>query len=186
MTTMLPPAAQAMWVSGFLAALTVALVSDLWWRRLPNLLTYGLALAGVAHAVWARGAAGAPASLLGAVLGMVLLYVPFRRGWIGGGDVKLLAAIGAWVGPLGAASVLLLGAIAAGVLSLVALVTVGTVERRRIRDHLALALRGGSLDVPPPSRLSRARGIPFGVALVIGAIAYVFVFRSAWRGGGSP
>src|SRR5207245_46104 len=106
-------------------------------------------------------------SLLGMLAGLALLYVQFHRGLMGAGDVKLLGAIGAWTGPLGALSVMLLGSLMGGVLSVIALVRVTRTERVRIAHsliHVALVKR---LELPPPSELSRERGIPFGVALAL-------------------
>lgn len=76
-----------------------ACVTDVRSRRIPNALTFGAALAGIAVHVWLDGADGLKTAAGGWLVG-TLLFLPFflLRG-MGGGDVKLLAALGAWLGP---------------------------------------------------------------------------------------
>jgi prepilin peptidase CpaA len=77
----------------------VACVTDVRTRRIPNVLTFGAALGGFLIQVLAGGFQGALAAAGGWLVG-TLLFLPFflLRG-MGGGDVKLLAGIGAWLGP---------------------------------------------------------------------------------------
>ena len=51
-------------------------------------------------------------------VGLLIPFVLFALGMLGAGDAKLLAAIGAWVGPTGMVWVLLLTGVAGGVLAL--------------------------------------------------------------------
>src|SRR6187402_2302320 len=85
-----------MWVSAGIAL--AACMTDLRTRRVPNALTLGAALAAVAF----HAATSAGSGLLFAVLGWgvgLLMFLPlFALRGIGGGDVKLLAALGAWLG----------------------------------------------------------------------------------------
>lgn len=119
--------------------------------RLPDLLTLPLLVTGLAAAAMlpVPGLVGLAASGLGAVLGFLSfaavgrLYLAWRgRVGLGGGDAKLLAALGAWVGVDGLAPVIL-GA---------ALLALGFALRsglRRAEDALAfgpwLAIAGGGL-----------------------------------------
>ena len=77
----------------------VACAFDLRTRRIPNALTLGAALAGLVFHRLIGGTDGAMMAAGGWVVGL-LLFLPFfaLRG-MGGGDVKLLAALGAWLGP---------------------------------------------------------------------------------------
>jgi prepilin peptidase CpaA len=82
-----------------LGLLLVAAVIDVRQRRIPNWLTFGLILSGLARAA-AFGIPGGPANALAGLLaGAAVPLVLFILGALGGGDVKLLAGIGAWVGP---------------------------------------------------------------------------------------
>ncbi len=93
-------------ISFLIAAVAVAAIAavfDLRTGHIPNWLTLGgLALAYAAHAVLgfaAGGSSGALSAVLGALAGMIICgLVPailFALGGMGGGDLKLFAAIGA-------------------------------------------------------------------------------------------
>ena len=71
---------------------------DLASRRIPNYLTLGTALAGLGFQMGWRGWPGLLDGLGGAVLGLGLLLWPYLKGGMGAGDVKALAALGAWLG----------------------------------------------------------------------------------------
>lgn len=93
------------WMAGLLTLTTTTTVYDLRWRRIPNWLTVtGFAL-GVAYHV----AAAAPGGLMTALHGLAtalggfavgfgLLLLMWLMGQGGGGDVKLMGAVGAWLG----------------------------------------------------------------------------------------
>jgi prepilin peptidase CpaA len=81
------------------AALVWAAVQDLHSRRIPNVLTFGLILAGLAQSLISTGTVSPGQSLLGFAAGFVLTFPPFAIGAIRGGDVKLIVGIGAWLGP---------------------------------------------------------------------------------------
>jgi prepilin peptidase CpaA len=87
----------AAWAAVGVAAIGCA--TDLRSRRIPNWLTFGAALAGVVTHTAIGGWAGLAQAAGGWCVGL-LLFLPFflLRG-MGGGDVKLLAALGAWLGP---------------------------------------------------------------------------------------
>jgi prepilin peptidase CpaA len=80
------------------AYMATAAATDLHSRRIPNWLTVPMAVAGVAFHVLAPMGFGLGASLLGLAVGFSLLLVPYVIGGGGAGDVKLLAALGAWLG----------------------------------------------------------------------------------------
>jgi prepilin peptidase CpaA len=84
-----------------LALLGWAAVSDCAARRIPNWLTYTLMLGGLCHGFTAGAAVGPVGSLLGMLVGLALTFVFYAVGAMGGGDVKLLTGIGAWLGPVG-------------------------------------------------------------------------------------
>ena len=77
-----------------------AAVVDLRARRIPNWLTCSLALGGLAQSwTWAHTVTPGQ-SALGFLAGFGVTFVFFGIGAMGGGDVKLMAALGAWLGPL--------------------------------------------------------------------------------------
>ena len=93
------------------AVLAVATYTDLRSRRIPNWLVYPFLLAGVTVAGWQSGWHGLAHSLEGLGLGALIYGILFWMGGMGMGDVKLCAAIGAWIGP----SQLLLAIVIAGI-----------------------------------------------------------------------
>src|SRR4051812_20982648 len=103
------------------SAASVAAVIDVWSRRIPNWVTFGTFFAGVAVNVWLHGFAGLASALVGTVVGMAMLLPFYAIGAIGAGDVKLLGALGALLGPQLLVTVAIYGAIAGGALSLVIL-----------------------------------------------------------------
>ena len=79
--------------------LSVATFTDLRSRRIPNWLVLPYLLAGLAVSSWLHGWHGAGQSLEGAGLALLIYGFLFWMGGMGAGDVKLCAAIGAWIGP---------------------------------------------------------------------------------------
>ena len=78
---------------------SLACLTDLRARRIPNVLTFGAALAGLLYHVVGGGIEGLGYAALGWLVGALIFGLPFALGGLGDGDVKLLAALGAWLGP---------------------------------------------------------------------------------------
>ena len=97
------------------AATLVASATDLWRFKVYNILNFPLLVAGVLFAVLIGGWEGLTSSLLGAGLGFVVLFFFFALGGVGAGDVKLLTAVGAWLGPYLTYQVFVASALSAGV-----------------------------------------------------------------------
>jgi prepilin peptidase CpaA len=102
-----------------LCAAAVAMATDIRTRRIPNVLTLPLLLAGLIEATVARGGLH---GLLDALAGCLVVGVPFVLLFLfaggGGGDAKLMAAIGAWLGVWQGAVVLVCVTVAGAVLGL--------------------------------------------------------------------
>src|SRR5215467_6062427 len=102
-------------VQGFaISAASVAALIDVWSRRIPNWVTFGTLLGGVLINAWLHGFSGALFALGGAALGLALLLPFYVMRAIGAGDVKLLAALGALIGPTALISVAVYGALVGG------------------------------------------------------------------------
>ena len=82
-----------------LALAAVACGCDLRTRRIPQILTLGGATAGLLFHVVTGGWSAGAWSLAGWGVGIAIFLVPFALGGLGAGDVKLLGALGAWLGP---------------------------------------------------------------------------------------
>jgi prepilin peptidase CpaA len=108
-----------------LALAAVACGWDLRTRRIPQVLTLGGALAGFAFHFLNGGWNAGLASATGWLVGIAIFFVPFALGGLGAGDVKLLGAIGAWLGPMNALWVGLYAGAAGGVLAIFVALTKG-------------------------------------------------------------
>ncbi|MFV0645263.1 MAG: prepilin peptidase [Sphingomonadaceae bacterium] len=141
---------------GLLAALAIALLvaafTDFRSRRIDNWLNAGIALCAPLF-WWASGMALWPdiAIQIGITLAAFAVFsAMFAAGWMGGGDVKLLTALALWIEPQWFVTLLLIMAIAGGVLTV--MFGAWHVMRRR-RDRLA---------------------IPYGIAISFGGLWVIF------------
>jgi prepilin peptidase CpaA len=98
-----------------------AAVIDVRTRKIPNWLTVPFCVAGIAFNVIWQGWAGLQASLLGFAAGFAIMFVLLLIGGGGAGDLKLMAALGAWLGPQPIVVVFLLSTLVVMVISAVKL-----------------------------------------------------------------
>ena len=146
------------------SAASLAAVTDVWSRRIPNRLTFGTLLIGVLLNTWLHGIDGAANSLLGAALGIGLLLPFYAMGGIGAGDVKLVGALGAVLGPHALVSVALYGALAGGAISLFILLRDGRLKIALIELFTRRRL---------PSRTGTTA--PYGLAIAAGVALSVML-----------
>ena len=156
--------------------LVVACVTDVRWRRIPNVLVLVIALTGFAFSVALESLGpGLLRAASGLTLGFAIWIIFHVVGGLGAGDVKLFAAAGAWLGPGGAWRAALLAALAGGVLSLVAL----AMQRRTREGVERVAMSLSMLSLAPLGRVSadqhRKTYLPYGVALACGALLTAWI-----------
>lgn len=148
----------------FVALVAIAAVSDVRSRRVGNELVLVIVLAGLARHAIALDAAAFALGLVGTVTGLALLLPAFAARWVGGGDVKLLAALGAWLGPWGVVVGGLVGIALGGVLAIAMALAGGA--GREVARNLGAAIVTLSSPVAPQRR--RALVVPLAVPLAIG------------------
>ena len=112
------------------AVVIVACVWDVASSRIPNVLTFTAIGLAVAFHLIVGG--GAPYAALGLLVGLAVFFPMFALGAMGAGDVKLMAALGAWIGWKAILFVALYGSLAGGALGLV----IG-MRRRYLRKALS-------------------------------------------------
>lgn len=143
-------------------------------RRIPNWLTYpAIPLAILLHTV-AGGWPGAKLSLLGTALGLALLlpFVLLRS--LGGGDWKLVGALGAFFGPRRLLQVLIYTLLINGVMALVLVIRKKRVGKTlRNLAHMTAAffrfhLPSADLSIDNPEAVK----VPFGVAAAVAVLIY--------------
>src|ERR1700747_786407 len=115
--------------STVVAIVAVAATCDLKTRRIPHVLTFGAALAGLVAHGYLEGWSGAGVSAAGWLVGVAAFFPFFALGGLGAGDIKLLGAIGAWLGPVAAIWVALFSGIAGGVMALIVAASAGYLMR---------------------------------------------------------
>ena len=175
---------------GLTALLVVAVVTDLRSRRIPNwLVVVGFVLAGTTQAFAAAqgvpGLAGTRlwAPLAGALIGAAALLPLYALRGCAAGDMKLLAMVGAFVGPA-LVLVVALGTLVAGGLLALAFMLGRGVAAQTLRNLRRIAARawaraagGPGAAWPAPMRHTAAR-LPYAVAITMGTLAaLVFVAR---------
>jgi prepilin peptidase CpaA len=111
--------ALALWPVAFMVV--AATITDLWSRRIPNWLTLPFLAAGLATSSVLDGWAGLARSAAGAGLAVVILTAFCVLRGMAWGDLKLCAAVGAWIGPGQMGFALVATAIAGGLIAVAAL-----------------------------------------------------------------
>jgi prepilin peptidase CpaA len=105
------------WIGAFVLA-AAACWFDVRTRRIPNWLTFSAAAFGVVAASMAHGGHGTVSSLGGVLVGVALFFPQFALKGLGAGDVKLMGALGAWLGASLVVGVAFYTTLAGGVLAL--------------------------------------------------------------------
>jgi prepilin peptidase CpaA len=156
-------------LAGFAGLMLAAAFEDLRRLIIPNALIVALCV------IWPLHLAAAP-SLYGALgaLGCALAVflagaVCFSHGWLGGGDVKLLAVATLWAGPEATPALLLLTGILGGVLALILMMPPGayiaTLARAKLGPSDNSASGGHGLATP----------IPYGIAIAGAAVIVILL-----------
>jgi prepilin peptidase CpaA len=161
-----------------IAVVVAASAFDLGSRRIPNSLTLGAALVAVVMQTVLHGWSGLLSAVSGWAVGLVLFVPLYAVGGMGAGDVKLLAAIGAWLGPVGAAWTGLYGAVAGGAMALAVALARG--YARTALKNLGTILRIWSLaGVQPVEGLTLADKtsvrLPYALPLAAGALVTLWM-----------
>lgn len=160
--------------------LAVATFTDLRSRRIPNWLVLPFMVAGIVVSGWLHGWHGIAQSLSGLGLGGAIFGVLALLGGMGMGDVKLCAAIGAWIGPSQLMVALVVTGMAGGVMALCWAAAGGFLgelfkntgdivfglKERGLRPHQDLVL-----DNP------LTRKMPYAPAIAIGTLVSFFSVR---------
>jgi prepilin peptidase CpaA len=160
---------------GLLAA---AVCADLRWRRIPNwLVLLGIVVAlagGWSGRGWPGGSVtSATLGMMVAGLSLLPLYVV---GGMGAGDVKLMTMVGAWLGPGGAVSAVLLTLVTGGVLALAAVLWSGRAHSalRNVRVMLLGTMARVAGWRPVVAAPIRSVGkVPYAIAIVAGTLLHL-------------
>jgi prepilin peptidase CpaA len=159
-----------------------AAVIDGWKLKVPNWLTLHMVLGGLGFAAYTGGGSALLWATMGAIVGLALLLPLYAIGGMGAGDVKLLAGVGAWMGPKLTLGAFATSAVVGGVMALVMVAWSG----QFLKHYVQLQMIGHEiLSVRNPEKLSETAAarkptmmlLPYGIPIAVGSIAYF-----AWTG----
>lgn len=157
-----------------LIALSIATFTDLRSRRIPNWLVIPFLAAGMVTSTCLHGWTGTARSVGGMLLGALICGL---LGWMGGmgmGDVKLCAAIGAWIGPGQLIIALILTGLIGGAMAIGWAAWGGFLgELFSNTGELMIHVKAHGVEPHPGMTLSapRVRKMPYAPAIAIGTLA---------------
>lgn len=105
--------------------LIIAAISDLRSHRIPNWLTFSTIVAGIVYHTYTKGSQGFLFSIKGLFLGVSFLLIFYFMKGTGAGDVKLMGAVGGFLGPKRVFTAFLFAALIGGIYSIVLLLLHG-------------------------------------------------------------
>jgi prepilin peptidase CpaA len=168
----------AWWPS--VVVLTVATITDLRSRRIPNWLVLPFLVAGIVVSGVTHGWHGIGQSLMGLALGGLIFGLLYWMGGMGMGDVKLLAAVGAWIGPGQLIIALVLTGIVGGVMAVFWAIAGGFVgELLNDTGELLFSIGKRGLRPHPELVLNNplTRKMPYAPAIAIGTLVSFFAVK---------
>ena len=161
------------------AAVSVASVIDWRSRRIPNLLTFPLAVIALLSNAVAGGGSGFLSSVAGLVVGLVFFLLLMSLGAMGPGDVKLMAGLGALLGVVHVFWIGLFTAVMGGVLAILYSMGQGSLPRMAHRTWVLVRHIIFTGRLPKAEELGARREdyMPYALAIALGVTA-----QYLWRG----
>ena len=155
-----------------------AALTDVTSRRIPNVLTFGAAGAALIYGAATGSAAGAFDALAGWLVGALLLMPLFLVRGMGAGDVKLVAALGAWVGPVEALWLVVAVSLAGGVVGVGYALARGYL-RQAVSNLVVIGMhwRYSGFQPVPGLTLDNAQAprLPYAIPILIGTMVTLWL-----------
>ena len=175
---------ESLFMAGALAVAAIGSVTDVATRRIPNKLTYFAMLVALAGRFAMQGWRGLGSGIAGGLIGGGAFLIFFLVHAMGAGDVKLITAVGCFVGPATTIEIVFASAIAGGILAIIVALRQGRLRAVLVNvlDLLRFHAIAGA-EVHPSLNLSnpQAARLPYGVAIAAGVLYSVLAF---YRRGG--
>ncbi|OGX06375.1 MAG: hypothetical protein A3G87_01890 [Omnitrophica bacterium RIFCSPLOWO2_12_FULL_50_11] len=147
-------------------------------RKIPNALTLSMIVLGLILGYWSEGLPGLKQSFFGLIVGILFLYFPFAWGGVGGGDVKLVGAVGSLLGPALVFQIFLASAVFGGIFSVAAMIK-GKAFRKTLRNikdkALFFFLTRKVLPEVEGAQNDKRLKIPYACAIGCGTLFVLFV-----------
>jgi prepilin peptidase CpaA len=166
-------ASPAIWITDLVALLTICLLaiaaaSDLATRMIPDEICIALAVLGLVVRLFA-GITAVAVSVVVAIALFALLVLAHARGALGGGDVKLAAAMAVGLAPVQTYRFVVATVLAGGVLSLLhLLLRRAPPPARFVAGSAGLASLVRSIVTVERWRIRRKGSLPYGIAIACG------------------
>jgi len=159
------------------AVLLVAAVSDFRTRKIPNRLTFPAVVVGIIYHTCTGGWKGFLFIVGGVVVGLALLMTFYLLGGMGAGDVKLMGAVGGFLGPKGVFAAFLATSLIGGVYAIILLALQGEIPDiiRRYGLMLKVFFFTHRMAYIPPARKDERPALRYGLAIALGTLLSVFV-----------
>jgi prepilin peptidase CpaA len=158
----------------FTLLLLLAALGDVRSRRIPNRLVLGTTLIGILYSAIVLGPLwGTLKGVEGFFTGLAFWLPFYVLGWLGAGDVKLVAAAGAWLGPREVVEGSLIAALLGALLAFLWML-----RSRGLRNSvetLGVAATLPSVLTQSPSAADRVRLLPYSVPIAVGALCAAWV-----------
>ncbi len=168
--------AQQAVVPTVIAVIAIATYTDCRWRLIKNILTLPAIALGLLLHVLSNGWPGLSFGLLGLFAGFGLMMIPFAFGQMGGGDVKLMAALGSLLGASAIMNVFLYTTLAGGLLAMgFALYHKDGFNTLRRTWHLAMGLFIFRTPAIMQADPDKAITLPYGLAIAIGTLTFLIL-----------
>jgi leader peptidase (prepilin peptidase)/N-methyltransferase len=142
-------------------------------RRIPNWANAALGATGVGAQALLHGGWSVLSALGAAALVLVLLWKPWTKRLLGGGDVKAMICAATWLGLRYVPMYLLGAALAVGALAVLSYAFSARLVRQEIRQNLKLAAMRVMPDAPIRSGNGRV-SVPFGAGACAAALAVLW------------
>jgi prepilin peptidase CpaA len=153
----------------FTLLLLLAALGDVRTRRIPNRLVVTTALMGILYSTVTVGPLWGPLKGIEGLVAGLAFWLPFYAlGWLGAGDVKLVAAAGAWLGPREVVEGSLIAALLGAVLALLWMLR--SRGLRRAVETLGVATTLPSVLTNTRSSSDHVRSLPYSVPIAVGAL----------------
>lgn len=158
--------------------LIIAAGYDIKFQKIPNLLNYPTIIVALVYHSATDGLKGLLFSLGGLTLGVAILTLPYLIRGMGAGDVKLMGAVGAIIGPRKVFLAFLLTSIVGGVYALALLLInrqsyQGVISR--YLTTLKIFLTTGHFVLTPASEDEKKPRLCYGVAIALGTFFSIFI-----------
>lgn len=156
--------------------LIFAAIIDYQKQKIPNYLTFPTVFIALIYHFYLTGMDGLLFSILGTITGLALLIIPYIMGGMGAGDVKLLAALGAFVGAKSVFFIFLFTALIGGVYAILVLIrhekSLILFFKKGFQTVLSIILTR-KFKIEPENKNETKPRLCYGIAIALGGFSYM-------------